>query len=143
MIYLAQSDTTAGFLSQDEKGLNALKNRSLATPCVECYADFKSFLQRRRAPKIHALRIRKAQKTSFILPSAKSFRICKDERHSAFLRATFAGSWAFSTSANEHGMAFDETWARAKADICADEILFDSAPSSIFKLSNTAIKKIR
>ncbi|MDR2342471.1 MAG: Sua5 YciO YrdC YwlC family protein, partial [Campylobacteraceae bacterium] len=34
MIYLAQTDTTVGFLSKDIKVLNALKKRPLDKPCI-------------------------------------------------------------------------------------------------------------
>ena len=34
MIYLAQTDTTAGFLSKDFREINALKRRAADKPCL-------------------------------------------------------------------------------------------------------------
>ena len=40
MIYLAQTDTTAGFLSKDFREINALKRRAADKPCLITTAKF-------------------------------------------------------------------------------------------------------
>ncbi|TKX29770.1 Sua5 YciO YrdC YwlC family protein [Campylobacter sp. MIT 12-5580] len=140
MIYLAQTDTTAGFLSKDYKELNAVKNRSLSTPCLICMAEFSVLLGFTRVPNKHKNFVRKAKKTSFIYPNLKSFRVIKDHPHENFLKSH---TWFFSSSANKHKKAFDEQWARHKADVIIDEELFEDTPSRILRLGRSKIRKIR
>ena len=66
MIYLAQTDTTAGFLSKDEKEINKAKKRDLNTPCILTMAYFAELLCFVRVPKVHKNLVRRARKTSFI-----------------------------------------------------------------------------
>ena len=40
MIWLAQTDTTAGFLSHDQAALNRLKGRDEAQKCAQCGKEF-------------------------------------------------------------------------------------------------------
>lgn len=144
MIYLAQSDTTAGLLSQDKASLNALKGRDENKPCVITVASLGVLKDFARVPKGHKKLVRRAKKTSFIYTNGLCLRCVKDARHAAFLASSFAGSWAYSTSANEHGKDFDINWAKNVADVVFDaDILSQGKGSAIFKLGKKAIKKIR
>jgi len=141
-IYLIQTDTTVGFLSQDKMKLNKIKNRPLNRPVlreVDSLETLKNFV---RVPKKHKNRIRRAEKTTFIFPNAESYRVVRDERHLEFLKKF---KWMYSTSANLHGKPFDEGWAREKADITVEDKrgLFEGEPSRIYKLGKSKIKKIR
>ena len=141
-IYLTQTDTTVGFVSQDKTKLNKIKNRPSNQPVlreVESLETLRSFV---RVPKIHKKRVRRAKKTTFIFPNGESFRVVRDERHLRFLKKF---KWMYSTSANLHGKPFDEVWAREKADITVEDKrgLFEGKASWIFKISKNKIKRIR
>ncbi len=66
MLYLAQTDTTAGFLSKDQAEINRAKNRDIKTPCILTMAYFSELLRFVRVPKAHKNLVRKARKTSFV-----------------------------------------------------------------------------
>ena len=141
-IYLTQTDTTVGFLSQNKEKLNSLKNRPLNQPIlreVDSLDTLKKFI---RTPKAHRKRIRREKKTTFIFPKGESFRVVKDKRHLEFLKKF---KWMYSTSANLHGQTFDEQWARETADVVVEDKkgLFEGKPSKIYKLSKNKIKRVR
>ena len=141
-VYLTQTDTTVGFLSQDKTKLNIIKNRPLNQPVlreVDSLETLKNFV---RVPNKYKKMLRRAKKTTFIFPNTESYRVVKDERHLEFLKKF---KWMYSTSANLHGKKFDENWAREQADVIVEDKreLFEGEPSSIFKLSKNKIKRIR
>lgn len=72
MLYLAQTDTTAGFLSKDEKEINKAKGRALQTPCILTMSSLKELASLVRVPKAHKNLVRKAKKTSFIYKKARA-----------------------------------------------------------------------
>ncbi|MFT7005054.1 MAG: tRNA A37 threonylcarbamoyladenosine synthetase subunit TsaC/SUA5/YrdC, partial [Sulfurimonas sp.] len=43
-VTLTQTDTTVGFLSQDEKKLQEIKSRQQNKPFIKVYKDFKTLL---------------------------------------------------------------------------------------------------
>ena len=51
MIYLVQTDTTAGFLSKNLHEINHIKNRDLNQPCLITTASFSELLGFARVPK--------------------------------------------------------------------------------------------
>ncbi len=118
-IFLAQTDTTAGLLSHDERALNRAKGRSEAQKCLICVASLARAGDFVRFAAAFRPLVRRAKKTTF-LQRGRAVRVCKDARHSAFLEA-FLGGWAFSTSANPHGAGFDWAWARGVADVVEGE----------------------
>ncbi|QCD44151.1 Sua5 YciO YrdC YwlC family protein [Campylobacter mucosalis] len=140
MIYLAQTDTTAGFLSKNLLALNTLKNRPTNQPCLLTTAKFSELAKLTRVPPRYKNFVRKSKKTTFLYPNQKAIRIVKDCAHAKFL-ADF--DWLYSTSANLHNMKFDENWARKVADVVIDDTLFEGQSSKIFKISRAKIKKIR
>lgn len=140
MIFLAQTDTTAGFLSKDLKALNYVKNRPLNQPCLITTAKFSQLLNLARVPKKFKNRVRKAKKTTFLYKNKRAIRVIKDEKHEKFL-ANF--DWLYSTSANKHGKNFDEKWARSVADVVVDENFSQNGASKIIKVSNRNIKRLR
>ena len=81
MIYLAQTDTTVGFLSQDLKKLNAIKNRPLNQPCLICVSKFRNLQNFSRIPKKYKNLIRRSKKTTFIYPNSQAIRVVKDHPH--------------------------------------------------------------
>ena len=71
MLYLAQTDTTAGFLSKDEREINKAKGRALQTPCILTMSSLKELVSLVRVPTAHKNLVRKAKKTSFIYKNAR------------------------------------------------------------------------
>lgn len=147
MLYLAQTDTTAGFLSKDFKEINKAKKRALNTPCILTTALFSELLHFVRVPKVHKNLVRKAKKTSFIYPKAlqtMAWRVINSGKHSEFLREV---GYLYSSSANLHGKEFDEKTAKQitleNGGKIIDEKLFSRPASRIFKLSRTKKAKIR
>ena len=141
-IYLTQTDTTVGFLSQNKEKLNSLKNRPLTQPIlreVDSLETLKNFV---RVPKMHKKRVRRSKKTTFIFPNGESFRVVRDSRHLEFLKKF---KWMYSTSANLHGKRFNEKWARETADVIVEDKrgFVEGKASNIYKLSKSKIKKVR
>lgn len=144
MIYLAQTDTTAGFLSKDFKAINRLKNRPENTPCLIATAYLSELLTLARVPRKFKNYVRRAQKTTFIYPNAKAIRVVKWGKHAKFLAQK---GWLYSSSANSHRENFNEKWAKQailkSGGIVIDEHFHAAKPSKIFKLSKNKKIKIR
>ena len=165
MLFLAQTDTTAGFLSKSQAEINKAKNRALQTPCILTMAYFSELLSLVRVPKVHKNLVRKARKTSFIYANSRNSsdkalnlnaknsqdfkgglacRVVKDSPHSEFLAKNGA---FFSSSANLHGEKFNAQKARQitleNNGKIIDERLFEGKPSRLILLSKTKKRKIR
>ncbi|PSM52219.1 threonylcarbamoyl-AMP synthase TsaC [Campylobacter blaseri] len=140
MIFLAQTDTTAGFLSNDFKELNKVKNRALNTPCIMTTSSLKKLKLLARVPNRHKNFIRKAKKSTIIYPNLKSIRVVKDKKHNEFLDKFL---FLYSTSANLHGEKFNEEFAKSVADEVVDSEFFEKTPSKMYRVSRNKIKKVR
>jgi tRNA A37 threonylcarbamoyladenosine synthetase subunit TsaC/SUA5/YrdC len=141
-IYLVQTDTTVGFLSQNKEKLNKIKNRPLNQPVLVEVDSLNTLKKFTRVPNRFKKRVRRSKKTTFIYPNKKSFRVVKDKRHLEFLKKF---EWMYSTSANLTGKNFNKKWAKSVADIIVEDKrgLFEKKGSKIYILSKTNIKKIR
>jgi len=141
-IYLAQTDTTVGFLSPSSKKLNIVKNRSKDKQFLTTTTKYKNLLKLVRIPKKFKKLVRRSKKTTFIYPNNKAVRVVKDTYHESFLEKF---DFIYSTSANESGKPFDRDYAFFKADIVVeDKRGFDEkTPSRIIKLSKNLKKKLR
>lgn len=140
MIYLAQTDTTAGFLSKDLKALNLLKKRPIAQPCLITTAKFSQLQMLVRVPNRYKNLIRKSKKTTFLYPNLKAIRVVKWHKHEKFL---LKFDWLYSTSANLHNKKFNESWAKSVANVVVDNKFYECQSSKIYKISKSRIKKIR
>ncbi|MBR8463469.1 Sua5 YciO YrdC YwlC family protein [Campylobacter sp. faydin G-24] len=140
MIYLAQTDTTAGFLSKNLAEINYIKNRSANQPCLITTSKLKELQNFTRVPTKFKNLIRRAKKSTFLYPNHQAIRVVKECEHAKFLDAY---GWFYSSSANIHGKKFDESWARGVADVVVDENFSENSPSKIYKVSNSNIIKIR
>lgn len=140
MIYLAQTDTTAGFLSKNLEEINVLKGRDKNQPCLITSAKFSELKALARIPKSFKNLVRRSKKTTFIYPNTKAIRIVKECTHAKFLEKN---GYFYSSSANKHEKEFDEEWARSVADIILDENFYENTPSRILKISKNKIIKIR
>ncbi|MCX2682627.1 Sua5 YciO YrdC YwlC family protein [Campylobacter sp. MIT 21-1685] len=143
-IYLAQTDTTAGFLSKNKELLNRIKNRALNKPCIITIARLCELQNFTHIPNKYKNLVRKAKKTSFIYPNGKTLRVVHEGKHRQFL---LENGWFYSSSANAHGKKFDEAWAKKIIDknkgIILDEEFFEGRSSVIYKLSRLRRRKIR
>ena len=141
-VYLVQTETTAGFLSQNAQALCSIKNRPLGKPFLISVDSFKTLQTFTRVFKAHKKYVRRAKKTTFAYPCGLAIRVVKDEEHLQFLRKL---TWSYSTSSNASGTSFDEAFALHNADaiIYTHQGFFESAPSSIFKLSKKYLKQLR
>lgn len=141
-IYLVQTDTTVGFLSQNFQKLNLAKKRDLNTPCIKSVGELKQLLLHVRVPNRFKNIVRKSKKMSFIYPNNQSIRVVKTSPHKDFL---IEHEWMYSTSANITGRDFNKDYAISVADIvCEDERGFCQNPSStIVKLGKNRKRRIR
>ena len=141
-IYLSQTDTTVGLLSQNKEKLNNIKNRPLNQPILREVDSLKTLKNFVRVPEIHRNRVRRSKKTTFIFPNGESFRVVRGSKHLEFLKKF---KWMYSTSANLHGKNFNEKWAREAADVIVEDKrgFFEGKASNIYKISKNKIKKIR
>ncbi|MBZ7956062.1 Sua5 YciO YrdC YwlC family protein [Campylobacter molothri] len=140
MIYLAQTDTTAGFLSKNLEEINILKGRAKDKPCLITSAKLSELQNLTRVSKGFKNLVRRAKKTTFIYPNHQAIRIVKDCKHAEFLSQN---GFFYSSSANQHGKKFDEIWAKSVADVILDQFFFESTPSKILKIRGKRKLKIR
>ncbi len=142
LVYLAQTETTAGFLSQSAQALIQTKNRPSSKAflmSVDSLCTLQSFT---RVPKAHKNRVRRASKTTFAYPCGLAIRVVKDKEHLEFLKKL---RWSYSTSSNPSGQGFDETFAKERANVIVFTCkgFFEDTPSSIYKLGKRRIEKLR
>ena len=141
-IILAQTDTTVGFLSADAKLLEEVKLRPLGKQFLKVYPSFKAFsADKNRVPQKYKNFARRAKKTTFIIKNRAS-RVVKENPHLLVLQKY---PWLYSTSANKSGYEFDKDFCIQKSDIIIEDSrgLRETAPSTLYKLSNTKRRKIR
>jgi len=141
-VILTQTDTTVGFLSQDNLKLQEIKSRQSDKPFIKVYKDLKSFKdERKRVPNSRKSLLRRSTKTTFIVKN-HAFRITADHLNSSVLRNN---QWNYSTSANESGKKFDREFCQSKADIIIEnkDSLHEGTPSSLYRINSKKIKRLR
>jgi len=140
-VYLTDTDTTIGFVSQDPVRLDTIKGRAPEKHYIIALPTLAALTSRTRVPLHHANRIRRSRRTTFVLPDGRSWRIIHDPRHRPLIRQL---GWAYTTSANRSGEAFDEAWARGVADAVIEPLVpRHAAPSSILFLGRKQIRRLR
>jgi len=140
-IILAQTDTTVGFLSQDSAALARLKGREKGKPFLKVFSSLNLLQSTLRVPLKHRSWVRHAKRTTFVIKN-QAIRYVNDSTHSRLIQKY---GWLYSTSANESGREYDETFCISHSDrIIEDARGFSSStPSKIFKLTTTQSKKLR
>jgi len=138
-IILTQTDTTVGFLSQDETKLQEIKERSSYKPFIRVYKNFKTLQSHIRVPNKQKAMIRRAKRTTFIVKGI-SWRVAADAVNSAQLRCI---EWNYSTSANERAKNFSRVFCEEKADIIVEDknSLKEGESSKLYKINSK--KKVR
>ena len=143
MIYLAQSDTTVGFLSLDAKKINLAKNRPIQQKVLQTFSSFKVLNDHARIPKKHRKFVRHSKKTTFVLSSGEAFRVVDEDSLHHKLIAKLGH--VYSSSANQTKKSFNEVDAHLKSDIIVKDRrgFFEDEASKMYKLSRTKIKRLR
>lgn len=142
-IFLAQTDTTVGFASQNLDKLYLTKQRSHHKKILRLIHNFNTLQSFVRIPHHHKHRIRHSKKTTFIFPQGEAFRYIHHLPHQHNFLTRF--SWIYSSSANKSGKEYDPTWAKIHSDVHVIDSrgIYESQPSQLLKLSRHRIKKIR
>ena len=139
-VFLTQTDTTIGFVSQDPDKLTAIKQRPPHKHYIKVVNSLQTLKIFTRVPTSHKNRVRRASRTTFIMPNGYSYRVIQDKQHLLLLNRL---QWAYSTSANLSGMPYDETFSKASADVLISPLKRSQGASSIYKLGKYAIQRIR
>jgi tRNA A37 threonylcarbamoyladenosine synthetase subunit TsaC/SUA5/YrdC len=141
LVYLAQSDTTVGFLSQNSDKLYEIKSRHRGKPFIKVCDSLTTLKTLTRVPKAHRKMVRNSKKTTFVYKK-DAIRVVKDKEHLRFLSKL---RWCYSTSANLSGSSFDRDFAIKSADVLVCDIrgFFETTASKIYKLNRTKLKRLR
>ena len=113
-VFLTQTDTTIGFVSQNADKLTQIKQRPPHKHYIKALPSLNTLKSFTRVPDMHKNRIRRAKKTTFIMPNRHSYRVVQDKHHLLLLKRL---GWAYTTSANLSSEAYDENFAKKNADI--------------------------
>ena len=140
IIILSQTDTTVGFLSQNAKLIDSIKQRKSGKRYITALASLELLKQKSRVPKRYRAYVRRAKKTTFILPNGNSYRVIKDKQHLLLIKRY---GWLYTTSANLSGKDIDLDFAKSKADIIIYPLTSHGKSSTIIKLGKNSKKKIR
>lgn len=139
LIYLVQTDTTVGFLSQDAKKINRLKKRDENQKLLKTIISFSQIEE--RVPSKFKNYVRRAKNTTFIIKE-NSYRKARGKSHKRFIEKF---KFMYSSSANETGKNFDEKVATELSDVIVyrKENFSENRPSKIVKLYKDKVKVIR
>jgi len=141
-LFLVQSDTTVGFLSQNAIKIAEIKKRDSKKKFLITVDSLNSLKTFARVPKKFQKEVRKKSKTTFIYPNRKALRVVKDEFHLNFLKKI---GWSFSSSANLSTFCFDEKFARDSSEIIVEDVrgLKEGKASKLYKIGKKKIQRLR
>jgi len=140
LVFLTQTDTTVGFVSQDAQKLTDIKQRPTHKYYIKAVNSLQTLKTFTRVPSKHKNRVRRSHKTTFILPNTHSYRVIKNSHHLLLINRL---QWAYTTSANLSYQDYDETFAKKYADVIIEPLKENKEASRIFKLGKSTIKRIR
>lgn len=140
-IFLAQTDTTVGFLSQSAERLYEAKGRDQGKPFLKVFCELRTLRSQIRIPQAHKRRVRYARKSTFIVKN-QAFRYVTDPQHAAMIRPY---DWLYSTSANESGGSFDPQFCSERADRIIEDArgMCEQSPSKIYRLGRNRAVRLR
>jgi tRNA A37 threonylcarbamoyladenosine synthetase subunit TsaC/SUA5/YrdC len=139
-VFLTQTDTTIGFVSQNAEKLTAIKQRPPHKHYIKAVNSLDTLQTFTRIPTQHKNRVRRAKKTTFIMPNRHSYRVIQDKHHLLLLNRL---QWAYTSSANLSNKTYDEAFAKEVADIIIEPLIEKREASTIYKLGKHSIKRIR
>jgi len=143
LIYLTQTDTTVGFLSNNDKKLCGAKQRDPKQKILQVLDKYTTLKKLVRVPQKHKKFIRRAKTSTIIYPNNLAFRVVdKNSSHQNFLQKF---NMMFSTSANKTKNTFNEEYAIQNSDVIvySKEKFREKKASSIYKINKEKVKKIR
>jgi tRNA A37 threonylcarbamoyladenosine synthetase subunit TsaC/SUA5/YrdC len=140
LVFLTTTDTTIGFVSQNSTKLDRIKNRPPHKKYIKAINSLKTLKQHTRVPNKFKNQIRRQNKVTFILPNGNSYRVIKEKKHLQLLDRL---KWAYTTSANLSGHEYDEEFAIKSADVIIYPLNQSNKSSTIYKINNIQIKRIR
>ncbi len=140
LVFLTQTDTTIGFVSQNKEKLTAIKKRPSHKHYIKAVNSLWTLKQFTRVPAMHKNRVRRSCKTTFIMPNTYSYRVIKEKHHLLLLDRL---TWAYTTSANLTNHDYNASFAKEVADVIVEPLTQKSKPSSIYKLGIKNIQRIR
>lgn len=141
-LYLVQTDTTVGFLSNDSAKLARTKQRSSDKPFLRVYDTLRTLKsEHTRVPNRFKRDLRRAKATTFVVKH-QAFRVIKDNIHTHFISRF--GS-LLSTSANLSGAHFERDFAQIHADVIVEDArgFYELTPSRIYKLGHYRKERLR
>jgi len=140
-LFLTQTDTTIGFISQDPTKIDKAKNRKPNKHYIRVVNSLETLKSFTRVPNKHKNQVRRAKRTTFIMPNGLSFRVVKGTEHNLLLDRL---KWVYSSSANLSGAGYDEDYAKDNAEVIVSfSKKTNGQASKIYKLSQTNIRSIR
>jgi len=139
-VFLTQTDTTIGFVSQNPKRLTEIKQRPPHKHYIKAVNSLHTLKTFTRVPQRHKNRVRRARKTTFIMPNGHSYRVIQDKHHLLLLDRL---KWAYTTSANLSNKAYDESFAREMADVIIEPLKKNAQASQIYRLGTYSLRRIR
>jgi tRNA A37 threonylcarbamoyladenosine synthetase subunit TsaC/SUA5/YrdC len=140
LVFLTQTDTTIGFVSQNAEKLTAIKQRPPHKHYIKAVNSLQTLQTFTRVPSSHKNRVRRANKTTFILPNGYSYRVVRDQHHLLLLNRL---KWAYTTSANLSSKDYDENFAKMSADVIITPLKQKHSASNIYKLGKFTLRRIR
>ena len=140
-LFLTQTDTTIGFVSQDPSQIDRAKRRLPNKYYIRVVNSLETLKSFTRVPNMHKNRLRRSKKTTFIMPNGLSFRVVKGTKHNILLDRL---KWLYSSSANLSGAEYDEDYAKDKAKVLVTfPMKRRGSASKIYLLGQRNIKSIR
>ena len=139
-VFLTQTDTTVGFISQDADKLNNIKQRPPHKHYIIAVNRLQTLQTFVRVPTKHKNKIRRSNKSTFIFPKGNSYRVVKHKKHLLLLNRL---KWAYTTSANRSNEDYDERFVKDVADVVIEPLNANSKASEIYKINNKTYKRIR
>lgn len=139
-VFLTQTDTTIGFVSQNADQLTHIKQRPPHKHYIKAVNSLGTLKSFTRIPSAYKNRVRRAQKTTFIMPDGHSYRVINDKHHLLLLDRL---KWAYTTSANRSNQPYDEIFAQENADVVIAPLHTTKQASTIYKVGKRNLKRIR
>jgi len=139
-VFLTQTDTTIGFVSQNADKLTEIKQRPPHKHYIQAVNSLHTLKTFTRVPRAHKNRVRRANKTTFVMPNGHSYRVIQDKHHLLLLDRL---KWAYTTSANLSSEAYSESFTKKMADVIIEPIRETNRASHIYRLGKQTLKRIR
>jgi tRNA A37 threonylcarbamoyladenosine synthetase subunit TsaC/SUA5/YrdC len=139
---LAQTDTTVGLLSADQRALSHAKRRDPNKKILQAVDSLNTLGKLQRVPNKFKSKVRNSKKTTFIYPNGNAFRVVSNGEHHQFLKKFGV---LYSTSANITNEDFDFTVASEMCDVIVytQQDFNTQSASSILKINHKSLQKIR